>query len=125
MKKLSDFMDEAIQRKWVRNDAEIAMKVGVAQATVSRWRDGSRTPEDEEAYYLAEALMADPDELMPCCRAQKTKDPEARAVWERIAQRAGMAASLAGSVVVTLLATPSPAQAAKVLEITARAMCIM
>lgn len=116
MKTVRDYLDEAIEKKWVSNDAEIARKVGVAPATVSRWRDGTRVPEDEEAVYLAEAIMADADELLPTCRALKTKDPEARAVWLRLAKRANITMSLAAMVIVNLLLSPSTAEAAPVLK---------
>lgn len=92
MKKVADFMDYAIRSKWIENDAMIAVKVGVAAATVSRWRDGSRIPEDDEALVLAEVLMANPDELLPCVRYWKAKLPETKQVWERLAKIAAAAA---------------------------------
>lgn len=91
MKKVADFMDYAIRSKWIENDAMIAVKVGVAAATVSRWRDGSRIPEDDEALVLAEVLMANPDELLPCVRYWKAKLPETKQVWERLARIAAAA----------------------------------
>ena len=99
MKKVADFMDYAIRSKWIENDAMIAVKVGVAAATVSRWRDGSRIPEDDEALVLAEVLMANPDELLPCVRYWKAKLPETKQVWERIAK-------IAAAAVVVVAVTP-------------------
>lgn len=99
MKKVADFMDYAIRSKWIENDAMIAVKVGVAAATVSRWRDGSRIPEDDEALVLAEVLMANPDELLPCVRYWKAKLPETKQVWERLAR-------IAAAAIVVLAVTP-------------------
>lgn len=125
MKTIREFMDEAIAKGYVRNDAEIATKVGVAQATVSRWRDGSRVPEDDEAFYLAEALMADTDELMPTCRALKTKSPFARAVWERLATRSHMIAACSAMLVANLLFASPTAEAAPPLALAPLAIGIM
>lgn len=106
MKKVADFMDYAIRSKWIENDAMIAVKVGVAAATVSRWRDGSRIPEDDEALVLAEVLMANPDELLPCVRYWKAKLPETKQVWERLARIATAA------VVVVVAVVPADTHAA-------------
>lgn len=105
MKKVADFMDYAIRSKWIENDAMIAVKVGVAAATVSRWRDGSRIPEDDEALVLAEVLMANPDELLPCVRYWKAKLPETKQVWERLAR-------IAAAAVVMVAVMPNDSHAA-------------
>lgn len=87
MKKISLYLDEAIQKGAAKNDSDIARKVGVTRAAVCDWRTGRRTPDDEPAVKIAELIGKDAGELLAECGAARAKTPETRAVWERIAAK--------------------------------------
>jgi len=123
MKPVWMYLDEAAERGIVKNDTELGARLNVGRSAVCEWRKGRSAPNEDQAAALAE-LLGKP-EIMAECMAARAKRPETRAMWERAAHTLSMATSFAGIAVVNLLATPSPAQAAKVLEITTRAMCIM
>ncbi|ANQ85053.1 hypothetical protein dqs_2015 [Azoarcus olearius] len=108
------YLDEAIDKGIVKNDAELAAKLGVARSTVSRWRDGDRAPDEDQAAGLAALL--DKPEILAACMATRAKVPEHRAMWERAAKTLSMAASFTAVIAANLLLAPSPAKAAPLLE---------
>jgi transcriptional regulator with XRE-family HTH domain len=101
MKLIALYLDEAIDRKIVKNDAETAARLGIARATVSRWRAGEKAPGDEEAIALAYLLQKHPEELLMECAATRTKSPEARRVFERLAKQFAVAASVATAMIIS------------------------
>lgn len=113
MRTIASFMDKGIKNGFVKNDALIAVKCEVTQATVSRWRSGDRIPEDEEILVLAETLGEDPWEMLAVARYHKAKNNETKEAWEGIARKivtrmAG--ATMAGLLIFTVL--PQRAEAA-------------
>lgn len=87
MKSIREYIDEGIRNGYVKNPAEVSKAVGVAEATVSRWRSGERTPTDDEAIKLASLLRKEPGELLAECGAARAKSPETRRAWEIVAAR--------------------------------------
>lgn len=94
MKPIAQYIEEAIQSGRAKNDADIARQCGVSRPTVSRWRSGERTPDDDEAVMLALLLGRDPGELLAECGAARARTPETRRAWERIAARMAGAAAM-------------------------------
>ncbi|MCK2088658.1 DUF3693 domain-containing protein [Thauera aromatica] len=123
MKPIRLYLDEAADRQIVKNDSDLARKLGVSRACVSDWRRGNASPNEDQAAALAE-LLGKP-EIMAECMAARTKRPETRAMWERAAKTLSMAASFTAAAGVVLLTSPSPANAAPVLETAVATMCIM
>lgn len=87
MKPMHRYLDELIDQGIVKNDSETARKLNVSRATVSDWRIGRTTPNDEQAVNLASLLRKDPGELLAECGAARAKSPETRRAWERVAAR--------------------------------------
>lgn len=87
MKAIWTYLDELIEQGTVKNDSETARKVGVSRATVSDWRIGKTTPNDEQAVKLASLLRKDPGEILAECGAARAKSPETRRAWEKVAAR--------------------------------------
>lgn len=102
MRTIRDYMDDGIKRGFVKNDALIAVKCGVTQATVSRWRSGDRIPEDEEVMELAETLGEDPYEMLAVARYHKAKTEETKQAWEGIIKK------ISGATVILCLLVSHP-----------------
>lgn len=111
MKPIRLYLDEAITRGIVKNDADIARRLDVARATVSRWRAGEKAPEDDQAIALAQMLGKAEGEVLAECAAARAKSAGARMAWERVAKMASMTAASAMLAVVTFVVSPSPANA--------------
>lgn len=109
MKAIRLYLDEAAERGIVKNDNDIAERLGLNRSAVSQWRSGKTAPNEDQAARLA-ALLGKP-EIMAECMAHRAKVPEARAMWERAARTLSMAASLIAAVAVSFFLTPSPANA--------------
>ncbi|MDR3086507.1 MAG: helix-turn-helix domain-containing protein [Azoarcus sp.] len=110
--KISHYMDEAEQRGIIKNDAEIARRLGVADATVSRWRTGQRAPDEDQAAALAELLNK--PQIMAESAASRAKTKEGRAAWERLARSLSLQASLYAAIICTAILgslTPTPTNA--------------
>lgn len=113
MKRIFMYLDEAQDMGIVKNDAELAKNLGLSRASVSEWRSGKSTPNDDQAVKLAELLGKDAGEILAECGAARAKSPETRKAWERIAAK--MAAS--SITVCTLIFVQGVAQEAKAAEI--------
>lgn len=87
MKRIHQYLDDALARGLADNDSDIARKIGTTRAAVSSWRTGRRSPDDEQAVKLALLLGRDPGELLAECGAARAKTPATRKVWERMAAR--------------------------------------
>lgn len=108
MKALWSYIDESITNGIVRNDAEIARKVGVSRATVSRWRSGDRIPTDAETRAIAQVIKANELELLAEVSAARAKDPATRAAWERMAAMCSRIAASLALAFATLFFSHSP-----------------
>lgn len=113
MKKLHQYLDEAADRNLVKNDSDLANRLGITRQSVSAWRKGEAVPDADQAAALA-ALLGKPEILAECMGA-RAKKPANRAMWEKAANALRMSAAL-GIVGGVVLYTTAPAlQAAPVL----------
>lgn len=102
MKAIARYIDDAITAGRAKNDADIARQCGVSRPTVSRWRSGDRTPDDDEAVKLAELLGIEAGEVLAECGAARAKTPETRRAWERIAARMAASGITACSLIIAM-----------------------
>ena len=123
MRKIQTYLDEAIRAGLVKNDAELAQRLGVARSTVSRWREGDRHPDEDQAAALA-CLLGKPD-ILAESMAARAKKPENRAMWERAAHALRMSAALGIVGGVVLYTTAPTLQAAPVLASALAGVCVM
>lgn len=117
------YMDEAIDRGIVKNDSELARRMGVTRQSVSAWRTGDAYPDSDQAATLA-ALLNKP-EILAECMAARAKRPETRAVWERAAKTLSMATAFSAVAAVVLFATPTSTEAAPLLHSAIGTLCVM
>lgn len=86
MNEIGRHITNAIQKGRVKNAKEIATKLQVSEAAVSRWKSGARAPSAEEARALAELIGAPEGLIMAECEAARAKDDATRAAWLRVAR---------------------------------------
>lgn len=103
MKPIRLYLDEAEDRGIVKNDSELARRLGVSRQSVNDWRKERTAPNEDQAAALAD-LLGKP-EVMPECAAARAKTPAARAAWERLAKMASMTAGFAMLPFVVLYLT--------------------
>lgn len=108
------YMDEAAERGIVKNDSDLARRLGVTRQSVSAWRTGESFPDSDQAAALAD-LLGKP-EVLAECMAARAKRPETRAIWERAARTLSMTMAFCAAVAVNFFLTPSPANASNGAE---------
>ncbi len=84
MRTVSSYLDELIDRRIARNDADIARLLNISRATVSIWRSGGSAPGEDQAAALA--VLLERPEFVAVCMAQRTKREDTKRVWEVVAQ---------------------------------------
>jgi transcriptional regulator with XRE-family HTH domain len=94
------------------SDRKAAPLVGVSQQAFSRWRQKKDFPTDDNARAIARVLNLDPAHVVAVIYAERAKNSDTRAMWERIAATFGKAAGAAALAIGAGLVAPSPAQAA-------------
>jgi transcriptional regulator with XRE-family HTH domain len=123
MKKVKQYLDEAADRGLVKNDSELAARLGITRQSVSAWRKGDACPDPDQAAALA-SMLGRP-EVLAECMAARAKKPENRAMWERAANALRMTAALGIMGGVVLYTTAFVLQAAPVLAsaVAVSALC--
>lgn len=103
---------DALRERAGGSDRKAAPLVGVSQATISLWRRGMNYPDDEQALKIADVLQLPPEYVLAAVRADRTSSRKARAVWLRIAEQFGKAATVAALAIgAASFGMPGPAQA--------------
>lgn len=126
--KINELLDSVKAAQGLNSDGELARKLDVDKRRVSDYRKGIRIPDEFACLRIAEALGKPLDSVIATVKAATEKDETRREVWENYMKRlGGIAASFAAGllVVVTLIVTPSPAEAAPMLNHASYMLCIM
>lgn len=63
-------------------DYQLAKRLGISHATISRCRRKGGTLDNEAASRLADLLGQDPYDVIAIMEVERAKDPEKRAFWE-------------------------------------------
>lgn len=105
-----ELLDRARKLCSPATDYQLAKRLDISHATISRCRHRHGTLDNKAAWKLAEMLEMEPAEVIALMEADRAKRPEDRQFWERA--RAGVAASLAAIIgLFVLLGSPAPAEA--------------
>lgn len=79
------------------SDYRIAKILDVSTTTVSRWRSGEKTMDDDTGYKVAELLGMQQEHMMGCIyyeRSQRARNAKMSDLWSRIALRGTNAVAL-------------------------------
>lgn len=70
------------------SDYRVHKELGVSQQTVSKWRTGRHTFDDETCIQVAKILHFDPGYVIACVHIERSKSSELRDFWQGMALRA-------------------------------------
>jgi transcriptional regulator with XRE-family HTH domain len=115
MEKSIYYLDRAKEKLNVSSDYEMAAKLGVTRAAISKWRRNKGVMDDFAAAKIAEILDADAMAVIAAANAERESDVERQEFWKNFYKRlGGIAASI--FFAVNLIMTPTPSQAAPILK---------
>ncbi|AQV97780.1 Cro/Cl family transcriptional regulator [Cupriavidus necator] len=128
--RIEKYLDALMEAQGLRTDKQLAEALGVRPNTVSQWRNGTRTVENEMCLRIAQALdLADPLPVIMAADMDRAERAGQRSLWEVFSRRMAQAAAPATLAVlvasVTNFVTPSTAQAAPALNRDSRAVSVM
>lgn len=113
MRKLLTVVDmlEAIrERHELDSDGQLARLLKVKQQVVSSWRTGIRSPGDDHALKIAEALDISPLLVIAIAAGERARGTESEPVWRKVAEQAarGVLPTLAALALITGTFAPTP-----------------
>lgn len=110
MRTIDQVLDTAKTVQKVPSDYKLGLTLGIGPNALSNYRNGRSFPDEKACVKLAQAMGEDPAILMVEMQAQRSKDADARALWENLAKRlqAGFAsAEILVLVAILSIATPA------------------
>lgn len=104
-----EFLD-ALRNRYECSDYALREKIGVTQTAISSYRTGKTHFDDAVSLKVAELLDLEPGYVLSCIHAERTKRPEVKAVWEKMAKSlaAGIAALMVSTTPTQTNASPAP-----------------
>lgn len=87
MKTTADFLDDLRAKLGATSDGKLALALKLDRQQVSRWRQQKNAFDDDTALKFAAQLGIEPDYIMACMAVQRSRTPEARSAWSRIAAK--------------------------------------
>lgn len=108
MKTTIDYLDKIKEKHKLSSDYKLAKYLGLTTTAIGYYRKKKSTMDDYTALKVAEALGIDPMEVIAMANAERTKSPEVKKAWERIATRTAHAAML---ILLVFSTFPTPGQA--------------
>lgn len=86
MKSTNQYLDEIKIKHDLKSDFALSKMLKVVPSAMANYRKGYIRFGDDTAIRVAEALEIDPAEVMATMNAERTKSPNARETWKRVAQ---------------------------------------
>lgn len=115
-----ELLDRVKVKLGVDTDYKLAKKLDIPDARISEYRNGKRVPNNYAIAKFAKVLEVDPWTLVREIEAQTEKNPARREFWRKAA-----VFLLGGFLNVNLLMTPTPAEAAPIINKSLNALYIM
>lgn len=81
-----DFLERLKAKHGAETDYQIHKALGISKSTISGWRTGRYTMDDDAALMFARELDLHPAYVMACAHAERSKTPETTSVWHDIAK---------------------------------------
>ena len=101
---IAELIDRAKAKGQIESDYRLAKVLGITQASVSTWRMGKSLPNEKVIQQLTALSGDDPDLIAAQIQAERSKDPEAKTLWLRVAARmAGGAQTAILSVLIAIV----------------------
>ena len=85
--KLDIYLNELIEKQGLKNDRALADYLGVGNNTISQWRTGTRSPDNEMCLRLAIELSEDPMRIMMAAGMDRAERTGQRSLWEVFSKR--------------------------------------
>lgn len=112
---IDTLLDEAKEKAGFKADNELAIAIGVSRQTINHYRKGRSAPDDYVKSKIADLTGRSLQEIIARIELENEPNEEKRRYWENFYKRlGGVAASIVGAV--TLIVTPTPAEAASILK---------
>ena len=128
MTKVIELLNAVKMIKGVESDYALAKELDLPRGHICQYYQGKRTPNEYACMQIAKALNRSIDEVMAPIRIEAEKDEKRRQKWREYYKSIGGYAAgllLGFFALVTLIVTPTPAEAAPILEIVHQTLCIM
>lgn len=81
-----EYIDALRAHLGLSSDYQLARELRVTRSAVSKYRTGQTTADETTALRIAELLNIDPARVLADVAAERSRTPEARTVWRRMAQ---------------------------------------
>ena len=128
MENVKSLLDTVKTAKGIESDYALAKTLDLPNGHISEYYSGKRSPNEFACLKIAQALNRPLADVLAVVRIAAEKDEKRRQAWKDYYKSiGGIAAGFALAVLVgvTTLLTPSPAQAAPMLENASGMICIM
>jgi len=117
MKNTQDLLDALKAKTGAPSDYALHKTLGVTKQAISRYRTGLDSFSDEMALKVASILEMEPYLVLAICHADRAKTEPEKAAWRAAFEKLG---GMAAAVVLGIaMQSPTPAQAAPVLDSSA------
>lgn len=108
MKTTGEYLDAVKAKLDLPSDYATAKALGVTRATMSRYRVAGACPDELVCARIADILGVEPIEVIAAAQFERSKDEQARALWESIWGKAvGVTAASLMLAVVGLSVAPT------------------
>lgn len=110
MKTTIEYLDAVKAKHGIRSDYALAIKLEIGTSGITNYRKKHCHFNDIMAIRVAKLLEIDPAEVLAAVNAERTKCPDAKKIWERVARSfsGGIAAVILS---IYLIFSPSPSMA--------------